>query len=79
MHSVRSVLTACLILLLSIVVAPWIAALAIAMVYGGIAYVMLQRGKQKFEEVATPIPEETLQTVKEDVAWAKTQIKSSAK
>ena len=72
-------LTACFILVLSLVIAPWIAALAVAIVYAAIAYMMMQRGKQKFEEVATPIPEETLETVKEDLAWAKTQIKSSGR
>ena len=72
-------LTAALIMLLGLAVAPWIGALIVAVVYGAVAYLMMQRGKAKFEEVATPVPEETLQSVKEDVAWAKTQIKSSGK
>lgn len=69
-------LTATLILVLSLAMAPWIAALIVTVVYGVIAAGMAIAGKRKVEDVLPPTPKQTVETVKEDVEWAKTQAKS---
>ncbi len=63
-------LTACLILALSEAVAPWLAALIVTAVYGAIAGVLALTGKKKVQQATPPMPE-TVETVKEDVAWTK--------
>jgi uncharacterized membrane protein YqjE len=63
-------LTACLILALSEAVAPWLAALIVTVVYGAIAGVLALTGKKKVQEATPPMPE-TVETVKDDVAWTK--------
>lgn len=69
-------LTATLILVLSLAMAPWIAALIVTVVYGVIAACMAVAGKRKVDDVLPPTPKQTVETVKEDVEWAKTQAKS---
>lgn len=71
--------TAFLILALSHAMAPWLAALIVTIVYGGAAAILAMTGKKKFEEATPLIPEQTVDTVKEDVKWAKTQIKSAGR
>jgi hypothetical protein len=34
------------------------------------------RGRAKVRQAVPPVPEQTIQTVKEDVQWAKTQMRS---
>ncbi|MDP9016792.1 MAG: phage holin family protein [Candidatus Eremiobacteraeota bacterium] len=71
--------TAFLILALSLAMAPWLAALIVTIVYGAVAGILAMSGKKKFEEAAPLIPEQTVDTVKEDVQWAKTRIKSAGR
>jgi uncharacterized membrane protein YqjE len=66
-----AVLTACLVLALATAVAPWLAALIVAAVYGAAAGVLALGGKKQVTEATPPIPEQTVDTVKEDVQWAK--------
>ena len=63
-------LTACLILALSEAIAPWLAALVVAVAYGAIAGALALSGKSRVQDATPPIPE-TVETVKEDVAWTK--------
>ena len=49
----------------------WAAALIVAAVYGAIAGVLALTGKNKVQEATPPVPEETVDNVKEDVAWTK--------
>jgi uncharacterized membrane protein YqjE len=63
-------LTTCLILALSEAVAPWLAALIVTLVYGAVAGVLALTGKKKVQEATPPMPE-TVETVKDDVAWTK--------
>ena len=72
-------LTAFAILALSLAMAPWLAALIVTIVYGAAAGVLALTGKKKIEEATPLVPQQTLDTVKEDVKWAKTQIKSGAR
>ena len=72
-------LTAFLILALSIVLDDWLAALIVGIVLAGAAYVLAKRGKERVEEAGSPLPEQTIETVKEDVEWAKTRATSARK
>ena len=70
--------TAFLILALDGAMPNWLAALAVAVVYGVIAAVLFYAGKSRVEEAGSLIPEQTVDSLKEDVQWAKTQIGSSS-
>jgi Flp pilus assembly protein TadB len=69
-------LTACFILALNAVLPAWLAALLVAVVYGVIAFVLVKQGQARMKRAAPPVPEQTIETVKEDVEWAKTQMRS---
>jgi uncharacterized membrane protein YqjE len=69
-------LTACLILALDHAMANWLAALIVAAVWAAPAGVLALRGREKVQEATPPVPEQTVETVKEDVQWAKTQKQS---
>jgi uncharacterized membrane protein YqjE len=64
-------LTAFLILALDGAMPNWLAALIVGLVYSAIAGVLYARGKHRVEEAGSPVPEKTIETVKEDVQWAK--------
>jgi uncharacterized membrane protein YqjE len=68
--------TAFLILVLDTFMPAWLAALIVTIVYAAIAGALYLRGREKVEEVGKPIPEQTVETVKEDVQWAKNQVTS---
>jgi hypothetical protein len=61
-------LTACFILALN--------ALIVAVVYGIVAFVLVKQGQAKMKAAGPPVPTQTIETVKEDVEWAKTQVRS---
>ena len=69
-------LTACVILALATAVAPWLAALIVAVVYGAIAGALALSGKSKVQQATPPVPEEATESVKEDVQWAKTRARA---
>jgi hypothetical protein len=69
-------LTACLIAALSLAMDVWLAALIVAVVYAAVAAVLALRGRDKLKEAVPPVPEQTKESVKEDVQWAKTRAKS---
>jgi uncharacterized membrane protein YqjE len=72
-------LTACFILALNAVMPAWLAALVVAIVYGVIAFVLVKQGQARVKAAGPPVPEQTIETVKEDVEWAKTQTRSAKK
>jgi uncharacterized membrane protein YqjE len=57
----------------------WLAALIVTAVYGAIAAVLALRGKDKIQEATPPAPEQTVETLKEDVEWARSQTRSGAR
>jgi hypothetical protein len=65
------VLTAFLILALDGVMPNWLAALLVGLVYAAIAGVLYVSGKHRVEEAGSPVPQKTIESVKEDVQWAK--------
>jgi uncharacterized membrane protein YqjE len=69
-------LTACFILALNAVMPAWLAALLVAVVYAIIAFVLVKQGQARIRRATPPVPEQTIETVKEDVEWAKTQMRS---
>lgn len=72
-------LTAFLIAVIALALPVWAAALIVAVVYGIAAYVLALRGRDKLKQAAPPIPEQTAQTVREDIEWAKTRTKSGVR
>jgi uncharacterized membrane protein YqjE len=66
-------LTAFLILALDTAMPSWLGALIVAVVYGAIGGVLALTGKRKVQEAAPPVPEQTVESVKEDVQWLKTR------
>ena len=69
-------LTACFILALDLVMPAWLAALVVAVVYGIVAFVLVKQGQARIRRASPPVPTQTIETVKEDVEWAKTQVRS---
>jgi uncharacterized membrane protein YqjE len=72
-------LTAFLILVLAEAMDAWLAALIVTVLWGAIAAVLALQGKHKVEEATPPKPEQTIETLKEDVEWAKRQPESVKK
>ena len=70
-------LTACLILALAEVIPAWLSALIVALVFGAVAAVLALQGRNRIRAAAPPVPEQTIDTVKEDVEWAKTRTSSA--
>jgi uncharacterized membrane protein YqjE len=64
-------LTAFFILALDGALPNWLAALVVAVVYGTVAAGLYLRGKERVEGVGSLAPRQTIETVKEDVQWAK--------
>jgi hypothetical protein len=69
-------LTAFLVLLLSLFLDAWLAALITGVVLAAVAAILAITGKERIEEVGTPLPEQTIETVQEDVQWVKEQARS---
>jgi uncharacterized membrane protein YqjE len=72
-------LTACLIAALDKAMATWLAALVVTVVYLAIAGVLAVIGRKQIQEAAPPVPEQAIDSVKEDVQWAKTRTRSATK
>ena len=67
--------TAFLILVLNTFMPAWLAALIVTLLYGAAAGVLALRGKDKVQEAVPPAPQ-TVETVKEDIEWAKNPTRS---
>ena len=61
--------------LLSAALPPWVAALIVGAVVGGVAVMLLLKGRDQLKHVS-PKPDKTIENVKENVAWMKDQTKS---
>lgn len=70
------VLTAMILALLDKAMDFWVAALIVTVLYGALAAVLAMSGRDRVKQ-ATPPAEQTVETVKEDVQWAKSQAKSA--
>lgn len=54
----------------------WVAALIVTLIYGAVAALLALSGRNRVKQGMPPAPEQTVETVKEDVQWAKNQAKS---
>lgn len=72
-------LTAFAILVLQIFLPDWAAALIVTAVWGAVAAVLAIQGRRKLQEMGTPVPEKTIDSVKEDLQWAKHPTKSASR
>ena len=66
-------LIAAVIAALSLAMNVWLAALIVAVVLGAAAAVVALAGKKKVQEALPPVPEDSVESVKEDVQWTKTR------
>jgi hypothetical protein len=66
-------LVAAVIAALSEAMDVWLAALIVAVVLGAAAAVAALAGKKKVQEALPPVPEDSVESVKEDVQWTKTR------
>ena len=64
----------CLVYALAMVVAAWAAALIVGAGLGIIAAVLLRVGVRRLRQVS-PTPQRTIESVKENVRWAKNQVR----
>lgn len=67
------VLAAGLVLLLAQVIVPWLAAFLVALLVAGGGYLLVQAGREALKAL-DPAPHQTIETLKEDLTWAKAQI-----
>ena len=70
-------LTAALILALDTGMKAWLAATCVGLVYAAIAAVLALTGRKEVQQATPPVPEQTVDSVKEDVQWAKTRTPSA--
>jgi MFS family permease len=70
-------LTAFLIMLLDGALANWLSALIVAVVFAAVAGGLALAGKNRIQRATPPVPEQTIETVKEDAQWAKTRAGSA--
>ncbi len=71
--------TACLILALATVTAAWLAALIVGVVYAAIAGALVLAGRRQVRRATPPVPEQAVETTKEDLEWVKARAKSARK
>jgi uncharacterized membrane protein YqjE len=72
-------LTACLIAALATGMETWLAALIVTVLFAAVAALLALVGRDRVTEAAPPVPEQAVETVKEDVQWAKTQLSSESR
>jgi hypothetical protein len=70
-------LTAGIILLLDLAITAWLAAVIVGLIYVAAAAFLGLKGRDRIQAATPPVPEQTVETVKEDVEWAKTRAQSA--
>ena len=58
---------------------PWTAALVVTLLWGVVACVLAYLGREKVQEMGSPMPEKTMDSVKEDIEWLKDRNRSEAR
>ena len=71
--------SAFLIAALSKAMDVWLAALIVTVTYVALAGMLALSGKQRVSQASPAVPEQTIETLKEDARWAKTQVKSESR
>lgn len=71
------VLSLFLIIVLDAFLELWLAALIVTLLWAAVAAVLGLQGKKQLQAAAPVAPEQTIETVKEDVQWAKNPTQSA--
>jgi hypothetical protein len=71
-------LTALIVVVLDSFLGLWLAVLIVVVLWGIVAAVLAQSGRNELRATTPPAPQ-TVETVKEDIQWAKTQTGSGAR
>ncbi len=71
--------TAFLVLVLDGVMPNWAAALVVAAAWAVVAGTLALLGKERIEEAGGPVPEQSKESIEEDLQWARTQAKSGTR
>jgi uncharacterized membrane protein YqjE len=71
-------LTALIIVVLDSFMALWLAVLIVTVLWGIVAAVLASAGRKEMKAATPPAPQ-TVETVKEDIQWAKTQTGSAGR
>jgi hypothetical protein len=66
--------TATLIMALSEGMDGWLAGLIVTVVYAIVAAVLIDLGRRRIATAGPPVPDQTIETMKEDLQWAKTRM-----
>ena len=74
-----AVLTAALIAGLSEGMDTWLAALIVGVIYLAGAGIAALMGRERIREATPLAPEQAVETTKEDIQWAKTQVRSETR
>lgn len=69
-------LTAFLILVIAIAIPAWASALCVTVLWAAVAAVLALRGRDELRRMGKPVPEKTVDSVKEDVQWLKDPTRS---
>jgi VIT1/CCC1 family predicted Fe2+/Mn2+ transporter len=69
--------TAFLVLLFALFLDSWLAALVVAVVLAVVGGALAFLGKERVSQAGAPIPEQTIENVKEDAQWLKEQARSA--
>jgi MFS family permease len=72
LYAVGALVTAA-IAALATAVDTWLAALIVGVVLAAVAGIVALTGKKKVQEAMPPVPEDSVESVKEDVQWTKTR------
>ncbi len=72
-------LSACLIAALAKALDIWLAALIVTAIYVAVAGALALIARKRVSKSTPPVPEQTVETMKEDVQWAKTQLPSGSR
>ena len=70
-------ITACFILALNLALAGWLAALIVAGAYALVAGSLALIGRSNMQKGTPPLPQEAVESTKEDVEWLKNRAKSA--
>lgn len=70
-------LTAFLVIVFAEFLDAWLAALVVGGLLAATAAALAYAGKERFEEAGSPLPEQTIENVKEDAQWVKEQARSA--
>jgi uncharacterized membrane protein YqjE len=70
-------LTTAIIAALDLAMATWLAALIVAVVYFAIAGIAAMMGKNKVQEAGPPVPQQAIDTTKQDVEVTKARVKEA--